>query len=45
VNYQEYLAHCRQNLAIGVEQFDTFRRILEVLEVVVSIEGGEPRCR
>src|SRR4030095_14729962 len=37
-----YLAHSWQTLAIGFEHLDAFRRILEMLDVVVGVEGGEP---
>ena len=38
----EYLPHCRKNLSVSVEHLDTFRRVLEMLDMVVGIEGGEP---
>ena len=38
----EYLPHCRKNLSVSVEHLDTFRRVLEMFDMVVGIEGGEP---
>src|SRR5215472_15798804 len=34
--------NCRKNLAVGAEDLDAFRRILEMLDVIVGIEAGEP---
>jgi hypothetical protein len=36
------IAYRGENLAVRGEHLDGFRRILEVLDVVVGIEGGEP---
>jgi hypothetical protein len=38
----EHVAHCRTNLAVGAKDLDAFRRVLEMLDVIVGIEGGEP---
>src|SRR5262249_11243820 len=38
----EHVAHCRKNLAVCAEDLDAFRRVLEMLDVIVGIEGGEP---
>src|SRR5262249_55493811 len=38
----EHVAHCRKNLAVGAEDLNAFRRVLEMLDVIVGIEGGEP---
>src|ERR1700739_542627 len=38
----EHVAHCRKNLSVSVEHLNAFRRVLEMLDVVVGIEGGEP---
>src|SRR5439155_7624758 len=36
------LAKRRQRLAVGADDLDSFRRVLEVLHVVVGVEGRQP---
>jgi hypothetical protein len=36
------IANLRQNLAPGIDDLYAFRRILEMLDVVIGVEGGEP---
>src|SRR5215471_7053664 len=38
----EHLAHRRKNLPVDPEHLDAFRCILEMLDMIVGIEGREP---
>jgi 2OG-Fe(II) oxygenase superfamily len=38
----QHPAHLRQNFALSINDFDAFRRILEVFDVIVGVEGWEP---
>src|SRR6516162_3918472 len=38
----QYVAYSRENLSAGIQHLDALRGILEVLDVVVGIEGREP---
>ena len=38
----QHLAHRRKNLSVSAQHLDAFRRILEMLDMIVGIEGGEP---
>ena len=38
----EHIADRREGLAVGAEDFDSLRSILEMLDVVVGVERGEP---
>jgi hypothetical protein len=39
----EHLAHCRKNLSVSIENLDTFWCILEMLDMIVGIEGDRAR--
>ena len=38
----QHLAHGRQHRAVPADDLDPLRRVLEVLHVMVGVEGGEP---
>jgi hypothetical protein len=38
----QHLSRCRKNLSVSTEHLDAFRRILEMLDMIVDIESGKP---
>ena len=38
----EHVTHRGKNLSVGTNHLDAFRCILEMLDMIVCIEGGEP---